>query len=488
MPCNNSIQVETIIVPAISYTYITKFHKRNNIRKGAGTMTKFTVKELMTHFGFLMEESDLGIRLSDPNEQNILHFHQVLDQLKGLSFTDEMEESTFIGVLEEFFESTGEMLYPFDQLELHTVDIYIRGLVMQLNRLGCATTGSCDGHDRNRAHIYFVNSHAAKKAAILLDRFNAPCHLNRTHITFTESRYELPQLASQLAGLTVEDAEGIFNQNNPLMKQFEYFTLLEQLLSINGPSGEEDNIRTFVIKQLTPYVDYLEVDHYGNVLAQVKKGNGPTVLLNAHLDTVDNFAPDRTILKDNHIWTASEGILGADDRAGVCVILAVAQTLQNSTFRGTMKFAFTVEEEIGLVGARQLAKSFLWGVDMAFVVDRRGIGDIVTSCGGYISFCTDEFARNVKRIGHHVHRNRWNIVAGGSSDTRIWAEQGINSINLSAGYNYEHTSNEILDIKANYGTYEFVTQLLEESRYLKQVIRNRNDRNRIRTVNRGNIG
>lgn len=57
-------------------------------------------------------------------------------------------------------------------------------------------------------------------------------------------------------------------------------------------------------------------------------------------------------------------------------------------------------------------------------------------------------------------------MAGGSSDTRIWAEQGINSVNLSAGYNNEHTSNETLDIQANYGTYEFVIMLLEKSRSL----------------------
>ncbi|SOC11387.1 peptidase M28-like protein [Ureibacillus xyleni] len=421
------------------------------------------VKELMTRYGFLLEDSDLGIRITDTNEQNMMHFHQVMEKVDGIQ---EMEETAFIQLLEALYESTGEMLFQYNQLPLHTVDIYVRGLVMQLNRLGCATTGSCDGHDKSRAHIYFTNAGTAKRAAILLKYVGVRFDLIQSHVNFIESRYELPKFASKLANLTVEEAEKIFHNHNPLMNKEDYFTLLEKLLSISGVSGEEEDIRTFVVEQLTPYVDDLEIDHYGNILAQVKKGNGPTVLLNAHLDTVDGFVHNRIILKNNHIWTSSEGILGADDRAGVCVLLAMARSIHHMNFRGTIKFAFTVEEEIGLVGARKVAKSFLWDVDMAFVVDRRGTSDIVTSCGGYIPFCIDEFARGVERIGRRVHRNRWAAVAGGSSDTRVWAEQGINSVNLSAGYHDEHTSSETLDIEANYGTYEYVIQLVEESRNL----------------------
>ncbi|WP_255306982.1 hypothetical protein [Paraliobacillus sp. PM-2] len=34
---------------------------------------------------------------------------------------------------------------------------------------------------------------------------------------------------------------------------------------------------------------------------------------------------------------------------------------------------------------------FFWGIDAAIVIDRRGKGDIVTSCVGYIPFCDPRY-------------------------------------------------------------------------------------------------
>ncbi|RHW35914.1 M20/M25/M40 family metallo-hydrolase [Lysinibacillus yapensis] len=443
-------------------------------------MATVSVMELMTRYGFVLEMEEGNCRLKNSNEENEKHYADVVNMLaeRGISLVDEMLESDFIEILESLFESTGEMLFSPEELAIHTVDLYVRGLVMQLNRLGLATTFSCDGHDARNAKIFFSTIEGAKEAQTVLQHAGLASHRNNLGLVFRVNREELPLFAGRLANITSEEVDELWEKANPLMKKPDFYSLLEELLSIYGVSGEEETIREFVVSQLKQHVDYLEVDHYGNVLAQVRKGNGPTVLLNAHLDTVDYFMDGRKILKNGSIWSSSEGVLGADDRAGVCVLLAVAKSLENSAFQGTVKFAFTVEEEIGLVGAKRVAKSFLWDVDMAFVVDRRGTGDIVTSCGGYIPFCSDSFARKVEQIGHRVHRNRWHAVKGGSSDTRIWAEQGINSINLSVGYQHEHTEYETVDIEATYGTYELVAQLLEESRtltkrQLEQRIRNR---------------
>ena len=55
-------------------------------------------------------------------------------------------------------------------------------------------------------------------------------------------------------------------------------------------------------------------------------------------------------------------ILGADDRAGVAVLLNLAETLyQSPTFSGRIKFIFTVEEEVGLVGARNVDEDLFMG-------------------------------------------------------------------------------------------------------------------------------
>ncbi|MEH7306950.1 hypothetical protein [Neobacillus drentensis] len=50
-----------------------------------------------------------------------------------------------------------------------------------------------------------------------------------------------------------------------------------------------------------------------------------------------------------------------------------------------------MEEESGLIGARNIDETILWVVDASTVVERRGTGDIVTSCGGYQRFCHENY-------------------------------------------------------------------------------------------------
>jgi tripeptide aminopeptidase len=45
----------------------------------------------------------------------------------------------------------------------------------------------------------------------------------------------------------------------------------------------------------------------------------------------------------------------------------------------------------------------------------------------------------------------------------IWARNGIESVNLSAGYQFEHTSDEELDVAACYRTYQYLMEILGES-------------------------
>ena len=241
---------------------------------------------------------------------------------------------------------------------------------------------------------------------------------------------------------------------------------------INGKSGEEQTIKSVVYNIIAPYVDTITYDAYGNILAEKCYGRkNTTVLLNAHLDTVANFAPNRQIVKDGHIWSSSEGILGADDRAGIAVILEVAKRLPDTGYHGTVKFAFTVEEEIGLVGASHVPHEFLQNVDAAVVVDRRGTGDIVTSCGGYIPFCHEGYGRFFEQVALEADLIGWCVTAGGMSDTHIWAEHGIESVNLSVGYANEHTSAETLDVSAAFHTSKLVLEMFSREYDLRHAIR-----------------
>ena len=136
-----------------------------------------------------------------------------------------------------------------------------------------------------------------------------------------------------------------------------------------------------------------------------------------------------------------------------------------------MKFIFTVGEECGLVGARSVDDYFLWGTDAAIVVDRRGKGDIVTSCGSSIRFCNECYGAFFEKVAVKEGLDGWKVTQGGSSDTRIWAEYGSQSVNLSVGYMNEHTDDEFLDVEACYQTVKLIEGEFGNARELRMVLR-----------------
>ncbi|WP_247747075.1 M20/M25/M40 family metallo-hydrolase [Alkalihalobacillus sp. BA299] len=293
---------------------------------------------------------------------------------------------------------------------------------------------------------------------------------NSYHLSLHLKRHELLDLAENMSVID----ESWLEKGYEFIKQQRFHHLLEQLLNIPGASGNEERIRKFVIERLTPYVDHVTVDRAGNVLAEktYRGGHGPVILFNAHLDTVYEIELGRKIVKNKNTWSSSKGILGADDRAGIAVLLHIAESLsQPSSFSGKVKFIFTVEEECGLVGASEVDEYFLWGTDAAIVVDRRGTRDIVTSCGGYMPFCHPKYGAFFEEIAATEGLNGWATTKGGSSDTKIWAEHGIQSVNLSAGYRNEHTDEEILDVEACYGTAKLLEGVLRNDKRLRAVLR-----------------
>ncbi|BAM48470.1 M28 family peptidase [Amphibacillus xylanus] len=379
---------------------------------------------------------------------------------------------------------TGFWFKPGEQeLKIRELDTFISGVVRQLNRLGFYTDISCDGHDRSLPSIGLSKNVKFDQLeqlfnAIGLDKVRI-CRERSPRISFRLDRRQLPLVAEQLS--TIEVAW--LSQGEETIKKQLFFKTLEELLVIPGASRNEGKIRQVVVEKLTPLVDYITVDKYGNILAEktYRGGTGPTILLNAHLDIASEITENREVIKDNQIWSSSEGILGADDRAGIAIILQLAKSLACSTFSGKVKYIFTVEEEIGLVGARHVEDYFLWGTDAAIVLDRRGTGDIVTSCGEFIPFCNAWYGEFFEDVAREEGLADWQVTSGGSSDTGVWAKHGIESVNLSVGYNNEHMKYETLDVEAAYQTVKLVKGVFKRARTLKS-IQLSNLRNDIRQI------
>ncbi|WP_409344243.1 M20/M25/M40 family metallo-hydrolase [Paenibacillus sp. MBLB4367] len=239
---------------------------------------------------------------------------------------------------------------------------------------------------------------------------------------------------------------------------------LYRLLMITAPSGYEAPVARFLVKRLTNVTDEMYTDAYGNLLGErcFGSGNGPTVLLCAHMDTVW-VDPGRGISCRGDIWSSTSGPLGADDRAGIAVIITVMENLEEAGFNGKVKLAFTREEEIGRIGSNEIDPVWLGGADLAIVVDRRGSRDIVVR-NGLMDFCDQEMADYFERTGARCGMPDWKAVRGGISDAMTFAKHGIPSVNLSAGYKDEHTEEETMNVEHGLDTVRFVLAAVTDYR------------------------
>jgi tripeptide aminopeptidase len=446
-----------------------------------------TWKTLFVRHGWMLKEKEGNVfdcRLE--TEMNVDFLVECLNK-GGITYSYEkgiltlpiltVSEEKWIEAVDFRFRGRGESLWfrpGIEEPKVRELDTYIVGIVRQLNRLGFYTNGSCDGNGRSSAYVLITKGKDIEQLvemllALGMKRIYFREEGQSYHVNLPMKREELLALAEKLSNIH----ESWIENGHDYMKEQLFYQLLEKLLSIPGASGNEGIIRRVVNEKLTPFVDYITTDRNGNLLAEktYRSGNGPTILLSAHLDTVEEIEANRRIIKENGIWSSSKGILGADDRAGVAVLLHIAEHLMNSSFNGKVKFIFSVEEECGVVGASHVDDYFLWGADAAIVVDRRGKGDIVVSCRGSIPFCDAEYGQFFEDVAKEKGLNNWKCTNGGMSDTAVWAQHGIQSVNLSAGYGNEHTEAEFLDVAACYNVAKLIKGVFENSRNLYTTLR-----------------
>ena len=120
----------------------------------------------------------------------------------------------------------------------------------------------------------------------------------------------------------------------------------------------------------------VRIDSIGNVIAERRgTGNGPTVLIQGHLDTV---FPEGTNVKVKRSGTSLAGPGIGDDCRGLAVVLSVARAFQRANVQtlGTVYFVGDVGEEGpgNLRGTRYLFSNTLKGkIDYFISVDGTGL-------------------------------------------------------------------------------------------------------------------
>lgn len=120
----------------------------------------------------------------------------------------------------------------------------------------------------------------------------------------------------------------------------------------------------------------------GNLICTLKgsKEGVDTIYFTSHMDTVVPGKGIKPSIKDGYVVTDGTTILGADDKAGLAVMLEVIRVLKEQSIpHGTIQFVITVGEESGLVGAKVLDPSLVTA-KFGYALDSDGkVGNIIVA-------------------------------------------------------------------------------------------------------------
>jgi len=78
---------------------------------------------------------------------------------------------------------------------------------------------------------------------------------------------------------------------------------LKELINLTGVSGNEHEVREFILKEAKKYISAVKVDKMGNVVVH-KTGKRPTILMLAHMDEVGMIASS---VRDNKVYINTIG-------------------------------------------------------------------------------------------------------------------------------------------------------------------------------------
>jgi dipeptidase D len=190
----------------------------------------------------------------------------------------------------------------------------------------------------------------------------------------------------------------------------------EQLCSIPRPSGHEAQVAAHILGLAHAWGLEASTDAIGNVFIKKPARRGMdgrrTVVLQAHLDMVPqqsatsthNFVTDPIQPSfDGTLVRAMGTTLGADNGIGLATALAVLES--RSLVHGPIEVLFTVDEEAGMTGARNLQPGFLTG-DILLNLDSEDEGEICIGCAGGADakavFAYVEVAAPADGVGYRV--------------------------------------------------------------------------------------
>jgi hypothetical protein len=228
-------------------------------------------------------------------------------------------------------------------------------------------------------------------------------------------------------------------------KKSMLYKTLARALSVKRPHNGK-GVAMFTDWLATAVPEHLQektfIDATGNLHVDARVDATNRTLFVAHVDTVHREDGANKIRKTAGKWYADDAVLGADDGAGVALLVHL--------MHGGVPayYVFTQGEECGGIGARALSKdvALLSQFDRAIAFDRRGIDSVITH-QGYGRCCSDTFAQALAD-----ELSSGNVLMYLGDDTGVYTDTAefVDVIpectNISVGYQFEHTLKEELNI------------------------------------------
>lgn len=188
----------------------------------------------------------------------------------------------------------------------------------------------------------------------------------------------------------------------------------------------------------------LEMDEFGNLFIQIGTSD---VMFTSHLDTATSaLTKVNHVIEDEMIKTDGTSILGADDKAGVTIMLHM---IKNSI---PGLYYFFVGEEVGCIGSGKVAEKNkiekIPFISKVISFDRRGTDSIITFQSGS-RCCSDTFGTALAKELNDAETtfSYKNDPTGIYTDSAQFVKIYPECTNISVGYYSEHTYNERQNIE-----------------------------------------
>jgi putative aminopeptidase FrvX len=187
----------------------------------------------------------------------------------------------------------------------------------------------------------------------------------------------------------------------------------------------------------------INTDEFGNYYVQIGDSHS---MFTSHLDTVSsNVVNVQHVFDGQFIKTNGKSILGADDKAGVTILMFMIENQIPGLYY------FFIGEEVGCTGSTLLAEKFRTEknskIKKVISFDRRGTNSVITYQSGR-RCASDNFG---KALANELNNAEASFLykidpTGVLTDSYKFIDCVPECTNISVGYKNEHTLREEQDI------------------------------------------